>query len=266
MDRDERHELKDNELREFFTNFGDWWQRYGNSVLIVVIVVVVVVLGYQFYTSYHQRQYNSAWQDLASSSSPDALMAVAESYDRPAVQSLARLRAADLLVQQAMQPGAAGDRSDQDALEQAELLYQAVVDSERADPAYRVNALMGLASVAENREAWQGARNQWNAAIELAQRHRLTHLKQQATARRDRLDVLRQPVHFAEGQPRQFGPAPGQSPGGMSPPGLGRPGGANPPTGPATQPSGGAPGGLPTGSLNLGSPDAAPATQPAPSP
>jgi hypothetical protein len=255
MESQERHELKQNDLQEFFLNFREWWGKYGNSIMIVVIVCALGVAGYQFYTGRQTRAHNTAWQQLASSSNPDALQEVAKSHEVQSVPTLARLRAGDLLLEEAINPGPGSDRSQSEALEQAASLYEAVANDQQNQPAYRINAHMGLASVAETRKQWQAARNHWKQAIDLAQQNKLDYLAQRAQARRDRLDQLRQPVTFAQGsaQPQQPG---GPTNGGALPQDLldatANPQIAPTPQAPATQPA--------------GDTTAPPATQPTPSP
>jgi hypothetical protein len=239
MESQQRDESQQNDFQETMAGFRDWWSRHGNTVLIVVTVVILAVAGYRFYTQRQTQQHNAAWRDLATATSPDTLMQVAESHSLPAVQSLARLRAGDLLLQQAVSPDSSGDRSTSEALNEAANLYQTVIDNDAADPAMRVNALLGKAAVAETQDNWDQAREVYGQAIELGQQHQLSALAQQAEGRRAQLEEVSRPVTFA---------APSTQPSGQN---------MNIPSGAMPQSGGGMPG------LQMQSP---PSTQPAPSP
>jgi predicted negative regulator of RcsB-dependent stress response len=280
MESHERHELKQNDLQEFFLNFREWWQKHGNTVLIVLIVCVLGVGGYMYFTSRAQQTHNAAWQELASANNPEALQAVAEAHDYQAVPALARYRAADLLLAEAINPGPGTDRSKGEALSQAASLYETVANDESTPAAIRVNARLGLASVAETRNEWQAARNHYKAAIDLAEQNQLQALASQAKSRRDRLDQLSRPVQFVEGEGQSQTPGGMPQGGGALPPSIlnqtGGQGGAGGPGGPgggpgslmpgglqppATQPSGPAPGqaqpdGTSSGAGDTQSPDA----------
>ena len=243
MESEERHELKQNDLQAFFTNFGQWWEKYGNLTLIVVTIAAASVLGYVLYNNYQQSRVNTAWHELANSTSPAALLEVARNHQVGAVPAVARIRAADLLHQQAINPTAGEERSRTEALNRAATVYREVANDETAAASYRVNAYMGLASVAESRAKWQAARNHWSDAAELAKQQSLDRLAEQARARRGRLDQLRQSVAFTEApastQPGRPGP---MGPGTGGPLGPGSPGSGGGSPLPPLQPGSGSPG------------------------
>ncbi|MFW6058662.1 MAG: tetratricopeptide repeat protein [Phycisphaeraceae bacterium] len=220
MDSEERHELKENDLAEFFRNFGEWWSQYGNYVLIVVILLAAGITGYNFYHSRVTQRHEQAWTDLAVATSPEGFAQVAEAHDDPVVQALAQLRAADLYRRRAIgryepieQPdvtldeqgtldGLEGETEAQadpaEDLAQAAALYQRVLeqDAQRVPTVYRVNALLGLGAVLESEKNWDDAREQYDRAAELAG-EALPQLAAQARQRRELLDELRRPIAFA---------------------------------------------------------------------
>ena len=229
MDTEERHELKENDLAEFFRNFGEWWSKHGNTVLIILIIVLGGITAYRFYSSSTYERHQDAWTDLANATGPEGYVQVARMHDVPAVQTLANLRGADLFRLRAIgryEPPTSGEQAQTDSeaaaadatagsdsdssspppsadLEQAAALYQRVLEAEpsQTPTAYRVNALLGLGSVAESRKAWEEAQQHYEKAIDLAD-DSLPALAQQAMRRRDLLNELQRPIVFAT-QPAQ---------------------------------------------------------------
>lgn len=233
MDSEERHELKENDLAEFFRNFGQWWSQYGNTVLIAIIIVAGGITAYNLYNARTEQQHDQAWGDLMAANTPEAYAQVAETHANPVVQSLAHLRGADLYRRRAIGRYPATDAVDEVAadesaqatdtgetdeageqpdatedLAQAAALYRRVLEQNAAAlPAvYRVNALLGLAAVAESQKQWDEARGYYDQAIELADQQ-LPQLAEQARDRRELLDELRRPIVFApEGEGPQLEP------------------------------------------------------------
>ena len=65
MDSKGRHELKDNDLAEFLENFGDFWSRHGNGIMVAVTLFLVVWIGLRYYNSTQAQSHENAWADLA---------------------------------------------------------------------------------------------------------------------------------------------------------------------------------------------------------
>lgn len=217
MDSEHRHELQENDLAEFFAHFGEWWQKYGNITLIVVMAIVLAVAGWRFISFRSAQAHENAWTDLAFATSPETFRAVAQSHDNPAVKTLAYLHGGDLLLGQAItgetpalptspqddtdaSPGAPAAPLDRDALlSGARTLYEQALQS-APHVVYRINAHLGLASVAETQSRWDDARQHYEQAIEAAGAGFAT-LAEQARIRLDMLSNLRQPVVFAPDAP-----------------------------------------------------------------
>jgi len=245
MENEERHDLKDNDLREFFANFREWWGKYGNLVLIVVTIAVVAVAGYQFYTGYQTRSENAALRALSNSSTPEALAEVAKAHDVSPVPTIARLRSGDLYLDRALNPGS-GENSNppEQSLKQAAGMYQQVLDTPDVNAAYKANAQLGLAAVAESRGNFDEARGHYEQVLTLAEANGLTALADKARQRQGLLDQLATPAPFGapQTQPGAAGTQP-TLPAGLSTPPSGRPlptpqPGMRPQPAPATQPAG----------------------------
>lgn len=214
MDAEHRHELKENDLAEFITHFGQWWAQHGNKLLVALLLVVTVWGGKYWFDDRSQKKKEAAWLDLAQTTSPDGYRSVAMSYQNPAVRALAYLRGADLLLtkaavgpdnkpngETAAEPAQTVDDTDAAAaLESAELMYQAVLDDAGAHRAYKLNAHLGLAAIAEGRSQWDQARDLYNAVIEQSGAGYAT-IREQAQMRIAMLERLKRPVVFGPEPP-----------------------------------------------------------------
>lgn len=224
MDSHERHELQENDLAEFLANLGEWWEKYGNATLIVVMVVVLAAAGWRYVGFRSAQAHEDAWTDLAFATSPEVYRTIAQSHDNPAVQALAYLHGADLLLGKALTaeiiadgPTAADAGSTTDAdtdapspadtapqdpqalLTGAQAMYEKALDI-APHGLYRINAQLGLAAVAETREQWDRAREHYQQAIEAAD-PTFPMLAQRAGMRIEMLDQLSRPVVFAPETP-----------------------------------------------------------------
>ncbi|MFW6335724.1 MAG: hypothetical protein ACOC3G_01150, partial [Phycisphaeraceae bacterium] len=184
--------------------------------------------GYRLYGTYTSSKREAAWQELAQTSSPEGLAQVAEQHSIKAVRMLALLRAADLHLERAIfvgEPGGGpeqgeddGDENDGDEngdasavravqpaetaeqkqrLERAETMYQRVLEEAEAAE-FRVNAMLGLAAVAESREQWDAAVDWYTQAEALGEQSQLPRIVSIADHRRNLLDKLRLPVAIVE--------------------------------------------------------------------
>lgn len=202
MDAKERHELKDNDLAEFLQNFGEFWNKHGNSISVAILVVLVAWIGIRFYNNMQATNHENAWADLASTSTPSGYRERArEDTGFGAIQEIALLRGAEQYHQQAIEldnentTPAPGMMSVEDSLKNAEAMYQQVLDS-KSDPVFRANAAVGLANIAETRGDFDAANTYWTQAEKLANDAHLGAIAAQAKIRLGMLDELKQPIVF----------------------------------------------------------------------
>ena len=169
MDSDHRHELKENDLAEFLAHLGEWWSRNGLWLVITVSVIVIVFASYQFVKRQSIEASQTAWTELATETSPGGYRALAKAHAEPRVRDLAHLRGGDLLLAEARRPSGDADAPAEPAevLDEAAWMYRQVLD-QSAHPLLRINALGGLASVAETAGDWEAAAGYWRQALELA--------------------------------------------------------------------------------------------------
>lgn len=205
MDAKERHELKDNDLAEFLQNFGEFWNKHGNSISVAILVVLVAWIGLRFYSNMQATSHENAWADLASTSTPNGYRERArEDTGFGAIREIALLRGAEQYHQQAIKiesDKAAGSEqnpgvmSAEDSLKNAEAMYQQVLDS-KSDPVFLANAAVGLANVAETRGDFDAAEKYWTRAEKIATDAKLGAIAAQAKIRLGMLDELKQPIVF----------------------------------------------------------------------
>lgn len=218
MQSEERDELKQNDLREFLENFGEFWKKSGNTILIIITLVVVVFAGMRIYNTRAEARHENAWADLALTGSPHSFAELAADSPLPQTRAIANLHGADLFLARSLD---ADDDADTDTdtdempvsemLSRAAAMYQAVLD-EDVHEAYKINALLGLGEVALAREDFDAASERFEAVRERAGDAFPLH----AGIARQRLadmDRLRQPVALAIDPD----PAPGAGPGQLMP-------------------------------------------------
>lgn len=205
MDSKERHELKDNDLAEFLENFGDFWGKHGNGILVVAIAVMAVWFGMKYYRSSVSVGHDNAWADLAATSTPQGYRERAvENASYAGVPHLALLRGAEAYHKQAikLKQDEGGDEdtgvmSAEESLDAADKMFNQVLSSDAPDP-YRANAAVGLANLAETRGDFDAAAKHWAKAKQIADDARLTTISTLVDLRIDMLDGLKRPIVFGE--------------------------------------------------------------------
>lgn len=156
MDKEHRDELRENDLREFFRNFGAWFNKYGTPVLLGAAIVVLAFVGARWFTTKDQRMRNNGWAQLAASAAPESMAQVATEYPAlPGLGAYALLEAADLLRREAMlgvgpdadAPAAPAELTEpqRQDLQQAADYYQRVLSMPDAPLKFKLNAHLGLA-------------------------------------------------------------------------------------------------------------------------
>jgi hypothetical protein len=203
MDRQRLKDVRQTDLTESRVNedFVLWLKESGPTYLLVILIAVGVFIGVQRWKSSKQTANINAWQALSGASTPNSLKDVIEQYgDIDQIGNFARIRAADEYlgyVQTGVKPGTAMPEIDplkpedpnqantpivpedepitaEDRtrfLAEAERLYEGVVESDdqsRGIAIHVVNALFGLAAVAECRGDAETARQWYERAAERA--------------------------------------------------------------------------------------------------
>lgn len=206
MDHKHREELDQNDLMEFGFRLREWFAKYGSMLLWVLLAVAAIALAVRWYSIGQAQKRNDAWNEVASAADPDSFRAIAREYDIPEVSALAYLRGADLELARATIPmPPPPPNTTQPAtrptgsIEQAKQMYLEVTKLEGVSPVYKLNAMLGLAAVAEAEHDWAAA-DQWYTSVK-NQAGEYAAIKAQAEARASRLDSLKTAAAFAPEAP-----------------------------------------------------------------
>jgi tetratricopeptide (TPR) repeat protein len=207
MDSEHRHELKENDLLEFFRNFKNWWAKHGTQTLLVILVCVLALTGYRYFKGKEARERDAAWADLANVSTVEGRQQVAGMYpNRPGLANLALLQAADDLRTQAFAVDELGNpapatspepnEAQRKTLDDAAKLYQRVIDAPQpTEPSlYKLNARMGLAAVHETLGEWDKAEAEYRNVIKEAGAYRNIALV--ADRQIQTMDSRKEPIAF----------------------------------------------------------------------
>lgn len=195
MDSERRHELETNDLREFLDNFKDFWDKHGNRLLIGLILVLGGWLGYAKYNQWKADKAEAAFTELNNADSAQAFRTLAA--ERTEVHDEAMRRGGDTALGDARSALITGDSDAADkALTQAGSAYDALVKRGKTTE-YQLVGQEGLAKVALMREEWDKAAKHYEQVIELAGESFLTQADRAKRAL-DRIDLLKNPIAFAE--------------------------------------------------------------------
>ncbi len=220
MDADHRHELKTNDLEEFLTHFKDFWARWGNAITIAALVVVIAFTGWRLYSTRQTSAKEKTLSELATATTPAALMSLGRETSDASVRPRAYLRGADKRLYELVAPAAAAAPGVDDAgegpgivakpldsadrqkhLDEAARMYRQAIEH-ATHPVYVLNARLGLGAVAEFEGKWDEARQEYERVVKDAGELYAAHASQ-AKAKLAMLDRLMLPVTFApEPQPQ----------------------------------------------------------------
>jgi hypothetical protein len=197
-------------------DFVDFLNKWSTPVLLLIVIVSAGWVGLRWLEQQRVQRTDNAFMEYdavagAADPLPASLRAVADSYEGVgSVSALARLRLGDVhlaAVRRGLEPAAVLDRngvpeSEADVLDEAGLddhlsraasAYSGVLDETRDDPAralLAVNAMFGLAAVAEARGDDEAARSEYERAAAHASESGLVGLPEIAQSRIDSLAEL----------------------------------------------------------------------------
>jgi len=207
MDAEHRHELKENDLAEFLHHSGQFWSKWGNSILLGLLIGLAVVFGLHHFRTRSAQKLEQALTDLHLETTAAGLADIADRTDLVAVKAEAYLRAGQLLLNRAVLPDAPGADAPRTAeqrtadLADAQAMLQHVIELPDASAAFGLNARLTLGAIAESQRQWDQAAQIYQA-IEQDAAKDYPPLAQRATIRLAMLDRLKQPVRLAPDPPK----------------------------------------------------------------
>lgn len=222
MDSQHRHELQENDLQRFILHFRAWWELYWRPVVLAISLVALVIMARRFLIERGELARQTAQEELAMISNPEAAKAVARSNDDPVIKAQALLAGADLSLARAVNPAAAEPvretsgtttapaapavTSPATLIKTAGEMYKSVLALSDVNPVFFINARLGLAAVAEAQSDWPEAKAQYQQTIKLAEKD-FPVIAAQARARLETLEQLQTPITFAPAAPVTTAPA-----------------------------------------------------------
>ncbi len=201
MDKHPTHDLRENDLESFLGNLGDFWSRHGKVILITVLVVLAVLLFWQLRNRNIREQHDRQWENLSSATSPSAFMEVSRQTDGTA-RYMALTNAGQLWLERVAMPMLASseesspNETPENMLRSAAEAFEQVVQASDAPLPLRLEAMLGLAAVAEGRLQWDEAAKWYDKVAAEAGETFPVH-KARAERRQALMDRLRAPVTFA---------------------------------------------------------------------
>lgn len=205
MDSNRRHELETNDLKDFFDNFKDFWEKHGNKLLIVLIVALLAYAGPRYYDNWQKGKANDAAEAINSATTPEALLAVADEH--PMVRDEATRRAADLFFATARDAKIQDDADTAEkALKDAASAYTAIAQRGES-PVYQITGYKGLAKVAQEQGDVEQATAHYEKVIELAG-DTYTLFAARAEQAIENLPAVTNPVAFSPPRPATIDPTP----------------------------------------------------------
>lgn len=200
MDSQHKQELKQNDLQNFVTHFGEWWGKHQTKVLLIAIVAAVSILGVRWMKASAAAKHDATYYDLNISTSPADFKAIAADAGSDSIRAIAALRAGDLLLQEATIPSTDANedvtpKQREAKLEEANNLYKQVVSLDQ-NSLLTLNARMGMASVAESLGKWEDAAKVYESVkAEAAESNPI--FAQRATAKLALIDRVKTSPTFA---------------------------------------------------------------------
>lgn len=196
MDSEHKHELQQNDLEHFLSNFGEWWSKNGTKLLAVVFGVAAVFMVVRVVRTNAHNAWQEQLKTLAEASDPYSYDNAAEAVSDPGLKAIALLRSADLRLAMSRKP-TEGDNPKK-LLDEAEAAYGKVAGMSGVHAVHALNAKLGLASIAENRRDFDAAEKHYTEVIDQAGES-FPAIAFRAKGRRGMLPRLRQPIVFGDG-------------------------------------------------------------------
>lgn len=149
MKREHRHELQTHELQEWSLEAKLFLERYATAIVVGICAVALLGVGFWAWRQSVARGENEAWAHLTVATSHQQFAEVADKFPGTDVARWARLREAELLLDEGVQAEFSSRELSKTQLKTAEERFRALLDDRRLTPAQRQRALFGLASVLE---------------------------------------------------------------------------------------------------------------------
>ncbi len=148
-----RHDLQTNDLRKLAKKAGEFLQKNARLLSIVICAVAVLVIAGLIFAMQSQSEKETSWTSFSASMNAEALAKVADDYEGTVAGAWARLREAEINLQQgvnvAFTERPAAGIAEISELKQAKQGFDNLVNGKSVPSAVRERALIGLARYLE---------------------------------------------------------------------------------------------------------------------
>lgn len=149
MKSEERHRLQEHDLQKLTAHAGEYWQRYGNYVLIGFLAVCLAAAVTIYLVNRFGAQASAGWTELRASATAEDFANVAEDFSGTVVGAWARLQEAEAHLQSGIRLSFADRPAARDDLTEAREAFEKTLANQAAPPQVRERALYGLARTLE---------------------------------------------------------------------------------------------------------------------
>lgn len=203
------------EAQEQPNGFLRWWLKNGKWTTFTLVVVLVAIVAWKWQAASVRNAHDRNWQQFADSTSPERMLAtadIARDAGLMGLSNLALLSSADLGAEKATFTNNAvgtgsGEPTRSRLMAEAQRTYHLVLADPDATLPFRLNAMMGLATIAENRQDWDAAR-QWYQKVQDEAGDLYPAHKDRAQLRVTQLKILSRRLVFAPEPPPATSPPP----------------------------------------------------------
>ncbi len=213
MDKQHKEELEQNDLREFLTHLGEFWQKHSMTILVVVLVAVAAYVLTNWYRTKDRKNQEAAWTEIYVAETPAAYSSAANTHAKlPGASGYALLNAADQMygeVVYGIEPGTVPDatvpRLSEEKVKKLSTevvpLYEKVINGPHAhEPSLvKLNARFGLAATLTSIGQINEAGEQYDLIIAEAGVYKT--LASIAESKKERLSQLAGTIAFAAPAP-----------------------------------------------------------------
>lgn len=220
MDADYPHEANENDLAAFLTKFRQWWAKHGLKTLTGLLVACAAIIAVLIMRQRAHRNHEHIWSELATTTTAEVFQAHANKYDEPVARAIANLRGAALFNARAtlasrapaastVSPDSANNEVERQAcLNHAETMLRQVREDPEVPDLLKLNAILILAAVYENRGNFDAAAKMYQEVQTTASEVSSTILHR-ANRRLRLLEQLRLPVAFGADETSDISLEPG---------------------------------------------------------
>ena len=164
MKSEERHRLQEHDLQKLTAHAGEYWQRYGNYVLIGFLAICLAAAVTIYLVNQFGAESTAGWTELRASATAEDFANVADDFADTEVGAWARLQEAESHLHSGIRLAFADRPAARDDLTEAREAFEEALANPAAPPQVRERALFGLARTLETLAGVQAGEGEQPAA------------------------------------------------------------------------------------------------------